>query len=90
MTTAHEDADEALRLVGLIRPLLAHQPTQVQGAVLADLLAMWLAGHVMLGDKRATNRLREDMLKAHLIAVSALIDPNYKASVEPQIKAKTQ
>jgi hypothetical protein len=83
-------ADEAMALVKKIRPLLAGKDPSVQGAVLADLLAMWLAGHVQLGDPKATKRIREEMLEMHIVGVKALIDVNYKMTVEPQIKARTQ
>ena len=87
---AHDDATEAMELARAISPLLAGRKPEVQSAVLADLLSMWLAGHVWRGDPKATKRLREHLLKQHLGAVRALIDLNYKISVEPQIKAHTQ
>lgn len=85
-----QDADEVLRLVSQIRPLLSGHDEHVQGAALADLLAMWLAGHVHLGDPKATRKMREEMLKLHVTGVKALIDINYAISIEPQIKARTQ
>jgi hypothetical protein len=85
-----EQATEVMELVAAIRPLLAGKNELVQSAVLADLLASWLAGHVMLGDPKETRKARKQMLKMHLVAVEALIDINYKMSVEPQIKAKMQ
>jgi hypothetical protein len=88
--SAHDEATEAMELVAAIRPLLAGKSEHVQSAVLADLLASWLAGHVMLGDPKETRKVRKQMLKMHLVAVEALIDINYKMSVEPQIKARTQ
>jgi hypothetical protein len=87
---ASEQANEVLALVKEIRPLLAGRDANVQGAVLADLLAMYLAGHVQLGDPKATKRMREQVLKLHLTGVRALIDINYQMTVEPQIKARTQ
>jgi hypothetical protein len=87
---ASEQAAEVLALVREIRSLLAGRDASVQGAVLADLLAMWLAGHVHLGDPEATKRARELMLEAHIVGVKALIDINYQMTVEPQIKARTQ
>lgn len=46
-----------------IKPLLAGRGAEVQGAVLADLLAYWLAGHAP--------QLRESMLELHIEAVKA-------------------
>ena len=87
---AHEKALEVAELVRQIRPLLLGKDPDVQGAALADLLAMWLAGHVMRGDPKMTKKLREMMLKAHIVAVRGLIPLNYKIHVEPQLKERTQ
>jgi hypothetical protein len=87
---AKQAADEAMALVKAIRPLLAGRDQSVQGAVLADLLAMYLAGHVIRGDPEGTKSFREQALEVHLVGVKALIDLNYKISVEPQIKRRTQ
>jgi hypothetical protein len=40
-----QQMDEAYDLVNRIRPLLSGRHPSVQGAVLADLVARWLAGH---------------------------------------------
>jgi hypothetical protein len=85
-----EQANEAMALVNEIRPLFAGKSAQTQGAVLADLLAMWLAGHVIQGDPEGTKSFREQALEIHIVGVKALIDINYKISVEPQIKRRTQ
>jgi hypothetical protein len=63
-------------LVDRIRPLLAGHEPAVQGAVLADLLAIWLAGHLYPGDAAATAELREDVLRMHIEAVRALVPLN--------------
>jgi hypothetical protein len=72
------NAEQVARIVEAIRPLLAGKPPPVQGAALADLLAIWLAGHFAdtTGD---TTRLRETLLKEHVKAVRALIPENEKA-----------
>lgn len=88
--TTHDDATEAMELARAISPMLAGRKAGVQGAALAELLAMWLAGHVQLGDPKETRKVRKQMLRMHLAAVEGLIDINYKISVEPQIKARTQ
>jgi hypothetical protein len=90
MTDASEQANEALELARVISVLLAGRDQDVQGAALADLLAMWLAGHVIRGNPKKTADLREVMLDEHLKAVRSLIEPNYKSRVEPQLKANTQ
>ena len=53
------DARRAHELVEAIKPILANEKPYVQGAALADLLAMWLAGHVAVGDPKAVNVSRE-------------------------------
>jgi hypothetical protein len=45
----------------------------VQGAVIAELTAHWLAGHLVLDDRAATERLREELLEAHIRVVRQLI-----------------
>lgn len=51
-----------------IRPMLAGRDPSVQGAAMADLLAMWLAGHAPA--------LREELLDEHLKVVRELIVVN--------------
>ena len=62
------------RIVEAIRPLLAGRPHEVQGAVLADLLAMWIAGH--------HPALRHEMLTMHVDMVRKLVAPNEAALIE--------
>ena len=64
------------QLIEHIRPILAGQPAPVQGAVLADLLATWLAGHIDSTGRRQTEALREELLKHHLATVRALVPVN--------------
>jgi hypothetical protein len=61
-----------------IKPLLAGQSPDVQGAVLADLLAIWLAGHHVEGDENATRTLRAELLADHCFAVRQLVLVNAK------------
>ena len=54
--------EAVILLVERIRPILENQvfpllkghPPEMQGCVLADLLAIWLAGHHVAGDEDAT------------------------------------
>jgi hypothetical protein len=55
-------------IVDGIRPLLGGQHPAVQGAVIADLLAIWLAGH--------DHDIREALLDSHLGHVRELIPVN--------------
>jgi hypothetical protein len=77
------------RLVEQIGHRLHGNPREVQGAVLADLLAMWLAGHVVLRDdepKWVTDQLmvemREELLTEHIKVVRDLVKPNQEMILE--------
>jgi hypothetical protein len=75
-----------------IQPFLAGEGAEVQGAVLADLVAMWLAGHVVLDDNRkidgdATDAARTAALDQWLDLVRALSPINEK-TIEAKIGAK--
>lgn len=61
-------AEEVERIVEEIRPLLAGKPPEFQGAVLCDLLAIWLAGH--------PPALREGVLAYHIAMAQSLVAVN--------------
>jgi hypothetical protein len=69
---------EVVRLVERIRRVLAGKRPEIQGAVLADLLAIWLAGYMVEGDEDATRGLRSEMLAMHLRQVRQLTAVNAK------------
>lgn len=71
-----EKTHEIAALVDGIRPLLAGRPAEVQGAALADLLATWLAGHHVQGNRVATNGLRNTLLTMHVEMVRKLVPVN--------------
>ena len=62
----------ALRVSKQIQPLLRGLGSDVQGAVLADLLSLWLAGH-MSDNPEATEILRNVVLNEHIECVRDLI-----------------
>lgn len=74
------DPQEVLDLSSQIWPTvskaLAGRDPMIQGAVLADLVAIWLAGHIVPTDKDLTNKLREDLLAVHVEHVRKLIPVN--------------
>jgi hypothetical protein len=78
MIGANRDAGtrEIAHVVELIKPILAGREPIVQGAVLADVLAIWLAGHQVEGDAEATRKLRGDILATHLLMVEELTAVN--------------
>jgi hypothetical protein len=96
MTRAKKDpfdelADRALESITLtqkIRTMLEGKPPEMQGAVLADLLAMWVAGHVDALSQDDSKGVRELILQVHLEAVRGLIPVNYKLYIEPQLKMR--
>jgi hypothetical protein len=67
---------EVAAIILQIRPLLAGRAPEVQGAVLADLLAIWLAGHHVAGDEDATRKMRAELLADHCAAVRELTTVN--------------
>jgi hypothetical protein len=69
-----DDAKLSMAITGKIKPLLAGHPARVQSAVLAQLLAMWLAGHVALRQGTTENeKLRDDLLRDHIDLVRRLV-----------------
>jgi hypothetical protein len=69
---------EVTAIVDKIRPLLAGREPDIQGAVIADLLALWLAGHHVAGDTDATRKMRAELLAMHCSEVRELITINAK------------
>jgi hypothetical protein len=66
-----DDAQIALHVVRRIRPHLAGRPPNIQGAVLAELLATWLRGHHAETPER-TMELRAELLGHLLMTASRL------------------
>ncbi len=65
-------------VVEQIKQLLAGLRPELQGAILADCLAIWLAGHHVAGDVDATRKLRAELLADHCFAVRQLTIINAK------------
>jgi len=65
-------------LVERIGPILAGKNPSVQGAVLADLVATWVAGHVIRGDRTTTDEMRAKIIECHIQAVREFIPLNAK------------
>ena len=72
---ARRRAIEALDLVEQIRPILATRDEDVQSAALAELLALWIAGHIA-GPGRTMHQWREELLQKHIELVRKLIVPS--------------
>jgi len=65
------DPARVFELVDRIRPILAGNHPAVQGAVLADLLALWLAGHPA--------EFREALMALHIDKALQLVPINVDA-----------
>lgn len=72
------DVEQVKRLTRRIAKILAGQGPKIQGAVLADLTAIWLASHVIEDDADATLAMRSELLAMHCIAVRRLTEINAK------------
>jgi hypothetical protein len=89
-TPMSDDAARALSLRYKIMPVLEGQGPDVQGAVLADLLSLWLAGQIVLDDKGEIDRvqtlkMREEMLTLHIEHVRLMM-PSSEAEVLHKLK----
>lgn len=71
-----EETSRIIAIAKRIKPLLAGEPAEVQGAALADLLAIWLAGHQVEGNAEATRTLRAELLAHHCSIVRQLVPVN--------------
>jgi hypothetical protein len=69
-------ANEVLQIVELVKPLLAGKDPEVQGAVLAELLSLHLAGYWIKGNQQQTQELRDSLLIAHCAIVQGLTEVN--------------
>jgi hypothetical protein len=58
---AKKDVEEIIALIGQIKPILAGKSSAIQGAVLAELTAIWVAGHYGEDDKD-TAEIRSSLL----------------------------
>ena len=84
---AAEQVDKVKMLTDRISPILHGHNAEIQGAVLAELLATWLAGHVVPGDRMQTILLRGRLVHEHMKVVRDLMSAGFpKVIVEPYPK----
>jgi len=57
--------ERADALLDRISPILANASVEMQGAVLADLTAIWIAGHRVENDRAEGDHFREELLELH-------------------------
>lgn len=79
------DSDDIEAVSRQIYPLLHGQNPLLVGAVLIDLVSMWLAGHVSVAESgneeeslKYTRELRQQLLSDFIIAVEAMVPVNAK------------
>ncbi|MFZ3215210.1 MAG: hypothetical protein WA192_04040 [Candidatus Acidiferrales bacterium] len=70
-------------VTGRIKPMLSGLGLDVQGAVLADLVSIWLGDHVHIGDADVTNMVRGEVLRIWLNMVHDLVRMNDDDSSAP-------
>jgi len=68
-----EEIVEIQMLVHSIHELLKGRDPTLIGAVLADLLSLWLGGHIDLDSKNGTHRIRAELLRIHIRTVEQMI-----------------
>jgi hypothetical protein len=78
-----DDAQTIQKLFDHVRPQFGGYKPQVVGAALADLTALWLAGHYVADDPEATRGLRGDLLRLHITMIKQMIGPNSKIVGSP-------
>jgi hypothetical protein len=64
------------KLCAKIAPLLAGNDPAVQSAALADLSAMWIAGHFVPNSVSGTKELRKELLREHVKLIRQLVPLN--------------
>jgi hypothetical protein len=65
--------EEVMEVAESIKPLLAGKEPQVQSAVLAELLSIWLAGFYIPLEPEETRKLRAELLERHVALVRDLL-----------------
>lgn len=69
-------AEKALALAQRIAPLLRGNGADVQSGALADLVARFLAGHIVPGSAMRTDHLRHKLLENFVRTVRMLVEIN--------------
>jgi hypothetical protein len=81
------EAEAANELAESMRPLLSGKGSMLQGAALAELVAMWLAGHIVDGNAKATDRARRTTLRMFVETVVKLIPVMEREVIAPKLEA---
>ena len=84
----YHPSEEALRLAEQCYPILAGEPSMVQGAALGELVARHIAGHVIPNNAKRTAKLRAEMLDMFMDLVEKLIPLADEAVIQPELKRR--
>jgi hypothetical protein len=71
--TGKQMNEQVEELVKQIKPMLANRAPELQSATLADLLAIWVLGFQIPGDKEATMALQAQQFDRHIHLVMDLV-----------------
>jgi hypothetical protein len=88
--TPDQQARAAEKLAKRCYPIFAGKAPEIQGAVLVDLVARHLAGHVVVGDPEATAAYRAVLLEAFISAVKQLAALADASDIQPELKRRMQ
>jgi len=67
------DMREIENVVARIKPLLAGRRPDVQGVILAECLSIWITGHLLPGQPKATAELWGSIWRMHFAKAAELI-----------------
>jgi hypothetical protein len=74
--------EDAIELEAKMRPLFMGYHPATQGAVLASLAALFLAGHMIKGSRTKTDKAREQLLVEHVRMIRQMIPDAERAVFE--------
>jgi hypothetical protein len=78
----HTAAVLSQELCNKIAPILGGNDPAVQSAALADLAAMWIAGHFVPHNLAGTKQLRNQLLREHVKLIRQLVPLNEQKLLE--------
>jgi hypothetical protein len=76
--TMPDGSREALEISEKVTALLAGHTPELTGAVLAELVSGWIAGHVVFGDAKATDQWRQVRFDEFVDMTRGLLTTNAK------------
>jgi len=86
MEKADRKSVVALRIAEKARPLFAGHPPDIQGAAICDLIAIYLAGHIVPKNPEQTAKAREVVLQTMVRTVRELIPYMEQVYIKPKLE----